>query len=232
MSKEKKEFINSLIVPLAILVLLWAIKFFETISGISLSQYGLHPHSLEKGYGILTMHVLHSDYSHLASNSLALFVLLSGLYLFYKKFATQIFIQFYIFTGLATWIIASEGQVHIGASGIVYALAWFHILSGFIRRNKPQAAFGFLVVFLYGSVVWGIFPMFQSKENISWQGHLAGAITGSVLAIYYRNKGLPLSIDKEEDEDEDYFDNYLDEDDQDFESSEEKPYWHNNPYRD
>lgn len=200
MSKEKKEFINSLIVPLAILVLLWAIKFFETISGISLAQYGLHPHSYEKAYGILTMHLLHGDYSHLASNSLALFVLLSGLYLFFKKLATQIFLQFYLFTGLATWIIASEGQIHIGASGIVYALAWFHILSGFIRKNKPQAAFGFLVIFLYGSVVWGIFPMFQSKPNISWQGHLAGAITGSVLAIYYRRKGLPPPINEEEED--------------------------------
>lgn len=208
MSKEKREFYSALIVPTALLLLIWVIKIYEVVFNVSLSNYGLKPHSIEGLIGILTMPFLHADFSHLSSNSLAFFVLLSGLYLFYKSFATTLVLEFYLFTGFATWIIGSEGEVHIGASGIVYCLAWFHIISGFIKRNKQQAAFGLLVIFLYGSVVWGIFPMFQPSAHISWQGHLAGAITGVVLSILYKDKGIQKQ--KEEDNDD---------------PSDEDPYW-------
>ena len=42
------------------------------------------------------------------------------------------------------------------------------------------------VVFLYGGLVWGIFP---NQERISWEGHLFGAINGLFWAIYYREEG-------------------------------------------
>lgn len=210
MNNEKREFINALIVPLSFVFLLWAIKIMETISGISLSDYGLEPRSIRGLRGIFTMPLLHSSFSHLASNTLACFVLLFGLYIFYKDFASILFFLFYLFSGIAAWIIGRSGSIHIGASGLVYCMAWFHIVSGLIKKNKPQLAFGLLVIFLYGSVVWGIFPMFQSSLRISWQGHLGGAITGFVFAIYYRKKGI--SITKEEQEPED-------------ELSEDDPYW-------
>ncbi|MFA6806379.1 MAG: rhomboid family intramembrane serine protease [Bacteroidales bacterium] len=184
----------------------------ETISGISLSAYGLEPRTLKGLSGIFTMPLLHADFSHLVSNTLACFVLLFGLYIFYKEFATTLFLLFYLFSGIAAWIIGTSGSIHIGASGLVYSLAWFHILSGLIKRNKPQSAFGLIVIFLYGGVVWGIFPMFQSSPRISWQGHLGGAITGFVFAIYYRKKAISIAHQEAEDEDED-------------ELLEEYPYW-------
>lgn len=193
MNSEKKEFYSALIVPVSFCILLWSIKILETISDISLSNFGLEPRTLVGLRGILTMPLLHTDFSHLASNSAACLLLLFGLYLFYKKKASGLFIFFYIFSNLAAWIIGTKGSIHIGASGLVYCLAWFHILSGFINKNKQQAAFGFLVIFLYGSVVWGIFPMFQSSPRISWQGHLGGAITGIVFAILYRKKGYIIA---------------------------------------
>ncbi len=214
MEREKKEFLSALLVPAALIILLWVIKLLEIGSGISLSSYGLHPRSLTKIYGILTMPLLHANINHLASNSIALFILLSGLYLFYKEKASSLFIQFYLISGSITWMIAKPGSVHIGASAIVYSLAWFHIISGFIKKNKRESAFGFLVVFLYGSVVWGIFPGFQTKPNISWQGHLAGGITGLIYAIYFRK----YRIDPEEEED-------VEEDEEDY----EYPYWEDFP---
>ena len=50
-------------------------------------------------------------------------------------------------------------------------------------------ALSLVVVFLYGSFVWGIFPQFFPEKNISWEGHLSGMIAGVVLAIFYRNEG-------------------------------------------
>ncbi len=43
-----------------------------------------------------------------------------------------------------------------------------------------------LVVFLYGGLIWGIFPIFP---RISWEYHLFGGLCGLVTAIYFRNQG-------------------------------------------
>lgn len=43
-----------------------------------------------------------------------------------------------------------------------------------------------VVVFLYGSMIWGVLPI---QPGISWEGHLFGAIAGIILAYYYRNDG-------------------------------------------
>lgn len=94
---------------------------------------------------------------------------------------------------------------HIGASGVVYALMAFHVLSGMVRKNPRLLAISLLIVFFYGGMIWGIFPDFIPGRAISWESHLAGTITGSILAIYYRKEGpqRPLySWELEPDEDD------------------------------
>lgn len=72
---------------------------------------------------------------------------------------------------------------HIGASGVVYALAAFHFVSGIIRSDVRLLTLSVVVVFLYGGLVWGLLPI---RPEVSWEGHLSGAISGVVLAFYYR----------------------------------------------
>jgi hypothetical protein len=43
-----------------------------------------------------------------------------------------------------------------------------------------------LVVFLYGSITWGIFPF---DRTMSWEGHLFGTISGILVAYHYRKEG-------------------------------------------
>ena len=76
---------------------------------------------------------------------------------------------------------------HIGASGIVYALASFIFFSGIISKNKNLSALSLIVIFIYGSLFWGLFP---TDQQISWEGHLSGFISGLILSWYFR-KDLP-----------------------------------------
>lgn len=48
------------------------------------------------------------------------------------------------------------------------------------------AAMSLVVIFLYGSTVWGIFP---NQVGVSWEGHAFGAIAGVAIALFYRKKG-------------------------------------------
>jgi hypothetical protein len=65
-------------------------------------------------------------------------------------------------------------------------LAAFLFASGVIRKYLPLQGIALFVAFIYGSMIWGIFPM---KEHVSWEGHLSGLIVGVLLAFLYRKKG-------------------------------------------
>ena len=36
-------------------------------------------------------------------------------------------------------------------------------------------------------MIWYVLPI---KEGMSWEGHLSGLISGIILSIYFRNKGI------------------------------------------
>ena len=44
-----------------------------------------------------------------------------------------------------------------------------------------------LVVFIYGSLIWGIFPI---DIRVSWESHLLGSIAGVFCAFYFKKIGL------------------------------------------
>lgn len=87
--------------------------------------------------------------------------------------------------GLLTWVYARESY-HIGMSGVIYGLTSFLFTSGAIRKYKPLLGLSLFVVFLYGSLIWGIFPL---ETKVSWEGHLSGLILGLLAAIVYRKEG-------------------------------------------
>lgn len=93
-------------------------------------------------------------------------------------------------TNLWVWA-AARSAYHIGASGLVYGFASFIFFSGMIRKNIKLMALSLLIVFLYGSMVWGIFPI---DYRISWEAHLYGSIAGLLLAIYFRKEGEQKEI--------------------------------------
>ena len=171
--------------PLLFVAILFLIHFYSTFYGVRLSHFGVYPREFNGLIGILTSTFIHGDWKHLFNNSVPLILLGSALFHFYNRLAVRVWVYSMIFTGLLVWL-GGRPSFHIGASGLVYALASFLFFSGFIRKHKPLMAISMIVVFIYGGLVWGIFPR---DEHISWEGHLFGAFNGLFWALYYKDEG-------------------------------------------
>jgi membrane associated rhomboid family serine protease len=201
--EEKRRFYGSMIFPGLLVLLLWIIKLIEVGFQTSFADYGLLPQTLVGLRGILFSPLLHADWKHLSSNSVPLFLLTAGLFYYYGKKARTIFSLCWLVTGIWVWIFAADTGIHIGASGVVYALATFHFTGGLLRREPRMMAFSLLVTFLYGGLVWGISPDFFPGKNISWQSHLLGGLAGIVIAFAYRGDGPQRKIYHWDDEEDD-----------------------------
>jgi len=185
---EKELFFHSILKSIIIVTLLWIVFLINDIFGLHWNEYGMHPRNPEGLLGIFTMPFLHGDYAHLFSNSVPLFVLLFSIFYFFYKKASLILLVTWFVAGVLSWIIGTEG-IHIGASGVVYALAFFLVTISVLKQETKLMAYSLIIIFLYGSIVWGFFPQLFPDKHISWEGHLAGAITGIVLAFFYRKEG-------------------------------------------
>jgi len=202
---EKELFFRSIIKSVIIVTVLWIVFLTNDIFGMHWNDYGMHPRNIDGLFGIFTMPFLHGDYAHLFSNSVPLLILLFSIFYFFHKKATLILLMTWFMSGVFTWIIGTEGN-HIGASGVVYALAFFLVTISILKQEPKLMAYSLIIIFLYGSIIWGFFPQLFPDKHISWEGHLAGTITGVVLAFFYRNEGpvkkIYFEAEEEEEEEE------------------------------
>ena len=196
---EKRIFFHSLIFPSVLVFIFWVVEIIEQITGLSFVRFGVYPLHLKGLPGILFSPFIHSGFKHLISNSVPFFILMFALIYFYRRISYRIFFQLFFLSGICVWFSGREAW-HIGASGVVYAMAAFHFVSGIIRNDVRLLTLSVTVVFLYGGLVWGMFPI---NPDVSWEGHLWGAISGVVLALKYRKYIIRRDkFDWEEEEDE------------------------------
>lgn len=184
---------------------MWIMFLFQNTSNYNFSKLGILPREVSGLLGIITSVFIHGDIGHIASNTLPLIVLGMMLFYFYKKIAKASFVWIWLVSGIWLWIggrnNANYPTYHIGASTLIYGLATFLFFSGVFRKHLRLMVVSALVVFLYGSIMWGIFPL---KTEISWEGHLFGALAGILVAYNYRKEGPQPRVyvwDEEEDDD-------------------------------
>tara|TARA_R110002073_G_scaffold293194_2_gene458797 strand:+ start:76078 stop:76737 length:660 start_codon:yes stop_codon:yes gene_type:complete len=175
-----------LLIPLLSVMLLWLIYWIEIKFGYNFNKFGIYPRNLSGIKGILFSPLIHSDTSHLFNNSIPLFVLLMSLLYFYREVAYKVLIYGILLSGIFTWLIGRDSY-HIGASGIIYLLFSFVFFSGIIKKHYRLIATSLAVIFIYGSMIWLIFP---TQDRISWEVHLSGFIIGLLFAFLYRKKGI------------------------------------------
>lgn len=177
--------IGSFMIALVIVMVLALIFFVDREFQLRLSRFGVLPRDFTGLRGIAFYPLIHGSVEHLFNNSIPLLVLTFTLFYFYPSLAVRTMLLLYVLSGLFIWISARQNY-HIGASGVVYGLASFIFFSGMFRRDNRMVAISLIVAFLYGSMVWGVFPF---QERVSWEGHLWGALTGVALAWLYRKQG-------------------------------------------
>jgi len=116
-------------------------------------------------------------------------MLMWSLFYFYRSIAWKSLLILWILSGFLTWLIGRDSY-HIGSSGLIFGLMFFLFFSGIFRNYIPLIALSLIVAFVYGSSFWSIFPFAQYVDvHLSWEGHLAGAVSGIIVAIVFRNQG-------------------------------------------
>jgi membrane associated rhomboid family serine protease len=206
MNQEQKKLLNSIIFPLIMLLIIWLVKIIEFSQQTNFDFLGIYPLKAKGLAGIIFSPFIHGDFKHLYANSIPLFILMTALFYFYKEIGWKIFLFIYLTTNVWVWVMARPAW-HIGASGLIYGLASFIFVSGIIRKHSRLMAVSMFVLFLYGGLVWGIFPNFY-QEDISWESHLMGLIAGIVYAFYFKKEGPQQPQYQWEDDDDDDDDPY------------------------
>ncbi len=176
--------------PLLFVVICWCVFLSDQYFNLNFYRLGVSPRAISGLSGILFSPFIHADSNHILNNSLPVFVLACMIFYFYKPIAWPVILWLYFISGLWLWVGGRNNDVvinyHFGASTLIYAFSTFLFFSGVLRKHKQLMVVSAMVVFLYGSITWGIFPL---DRSVSWEGHLFGAISGVLVAYSYRKDG-------------------------------------------
>ncbi len=178
MNLQVKKNLFSVLTFVGFTWLVYLINLPLQVTSYNLNLYGLEPRTLHGLAGIFTMPFLHDGFNHLLGNTIPLVVLLSML-AFTRDNPKRIIICLTIMSGVMLWVLGRP-KIHVGASGLIYALAVFLMAAGFFERKIASAITAILVVVLYGSLFWGLLP--TAGQYVSWEGHLLGAVAGGFFA--------------------------------------------------
>lgn len=196
-------------IPVLYLMLLLVVFALELTNPFIVQKLALVPRNPGMLHGIVSTVFVHKNLEHLSSNFLPLAICLFGIFFFYKDIAFRVTVNAHLITGILIWIFARPAY-HIGASGLVYALVFFALVSGAIRKNRKLMVFALIVLLFQSGLAWGMFPL---DNEVSWESHLLGGITGTALAVVYRKKGpaddQPKMWEEELEEDRDEYSELL-----------------------
>ncbi|CAN5750953.1 MAG: rhomboid family intramembrane serine protease [Iamia sp.] len=180
---------SDLLRPFVIVGLLVAVmgveEVIDLIPGTPFDSWGIEPRSLDGLVGVPLAPFLHSGFRHLLANTLP-FLILGGIIASggIGRFV-RVSVIVGLVSGLGTWLFASPGTVHLGASGLVFGYLTYLIGRGIFARNVLWLAGGALILLVYGGILWGLLP----RPGVSWTGHAFGAVGGVLAAWVLHRRG-------------------------------------------
>jgi len=181
---------DDLVLLFMIVASLWAIEFADQyyFSG-ELQNHGTRPGQWEHWEGIFFSPFLHNGWDHLRSNTSGILVLGSLLLLRGRRIFFSVAFFAAIGAGIFVMLFGELRSNHIGASGVIFGFAFFLMATGFYERSLLTISLSIFAISSYGYLIHGVLPSDKAlQENISWEGHLGGAISGILAARFRRRK--------------------------------------------
>ena len=167
---------------------IWAVFLLEYLLPFNLRSLGVTPRTLGGLVGIPAMPFLHDNLRHITGNTLPLFVLLI-LLAGSRARSWEVVIGIVLLGGGLLWL-CGRSATHVGASGLIFGLISFLIVSGWRERRFVPLAISIAVTFFYGgTLLSGIVPRLGGR--VSWDGHLFGAIAGGIVAFLLTRSRRP-----------------------------------------
>ncbi|WP_201536735.1 rhomboid family intramembrane serine protease [Psychrobacter immobilis] len=159
---------------------MWGMYFLNKVALFGMwNIFGIVPRAVDVGsmIGVFASWTMHGNFSHLLGNTLTL---LQILFLFglFEKNAYRTVLKLIIASGLVTWVIGSPSSIHIGASGLCFAMLGYMIGGAIFARR-----WGYLVAcIIMGTGYWltikqGLMP----QQGISFAAHFGGLCAGLLL---------------------------------------------------
>lgn len=173
-----------LLAALGLTGLLWWIHVNAWLMDWNLAALGVYPGRVTGLIGLLTAPLIHGSFQHLVSNTPPMILLGTGLFYGYPRSWYLVLPLLWVGSGLGIWLIGRE-SFHFGASGVATGLMFFLFFAGIVRRDRLSVVLAMAAFFMYGSMVWGIFPQ---EEGISFEAHFAGAALGALSALLFRKR--------------------------------------------
>lgn len=169
------------------IIFIWLLEIIDLLLfGNSLNAFGVRPRTFNGLMGIFFMPFLHNGLGHVLANTIPFVVL--GWLVMVRRTADFFFVStiVVVISGFGVWLFGGTNTVHIGASGLIFGYFGFLVLRSYFERSLASIVITIFVIFIYGGLIWGVLPSFQS--GVSWLGHLFGFIGGAYAAYLLTNR--------------------------------------------
>jgi membrane associated rhomboid family serine protease len=156
--------------------LLWIIQIVNAADSYDLDRFGLQPRAAHGLWGIVTEPFLHASYGHMLSNTVPLILIGWVLLLSGPRIWATVTAIVVVGGGVLTWLVAPGNQVIVGASGMIFGWLGYLLARAYFSRRMKWIVVAVLVLFFFGSLLFGLFPTLHS--DVSWQAHVCGFVAG------------------------------------------------------
>ncbi|WP_410650679.1 rhomboid family intramembrane serine protease [Amycolatopsis sp. cmx-4-54] len=168
------------IVALAFTALLYLVELVDVVLPADLDQSGgIVARELSDLDGVLWAPLLHAGWGHLFSNTVP--VLVFAFLAMSAGIGRWVLVTaiIWVLSGVGVWLIAPGGTVTVGASGVAFGWLAFLLVRGIFNRAVGQILVAVVLLGIWSGMLWGLLP---GDPNVSWQGHLFGALSGVFAA--------------------------------------------------